>query len=275
MDDDDDNGKSKHEIKNNQVLAHMTILLEHPRNARIRQDPRRRYGFVYNDTFDGRDIMLKGLKPALKSVFWPNYRYKDSYYGKNTRNAPTLNAWQGLERGKYVHQQLEDYINLTADEFTRRHSSLHFDTLRVIKTLRRWRLVPCIAEFIVYDNTPRCMVGTKIDALLSHADTGEFVLVDWKCGFDNYLLKGNSMMNGPAADYSNSPLNQAFLQVLFAKIFLERHYDFRVHSSIVVQIAGDAVIPWNVPAEMIALSDQLYDYFCESLTESRSRKRRR
>src|SRR6185503_6693650 len=105
----------------------------------------------------------------------------------------------------------------------------------------------------------------RLDALLVDK-RGEFYLVDWKCGFDDYMLKGNGMMQvEQLKGFSNCPLHQGYLQVLFEKIFLEKFYGFRVKNTYVIQIDQKGIHPYPLSPDFVAASESLYNTFWNTL----------
>lgn len=249
----------------------LSALLSHPRNANIIFKGR---GFRYVDA--KKELMLTGLTTALKRVFWPDYEYEESAYRR--KGTGVSSAAEGKDRGTYVHNQIMDYINTPAKKFKAKHDTLHPYTKKAIIGMRKWKLTACQAEFAIFDL--RSMIGSRLDAILLD-EFKKFTVVDWKCGFDDYLLKGNGMLKGPVfkdgmtslSDYSNSPLHQGFLQLLIEKKFLEAHYSFQVDNLYIMQIAQDGIYPYAVPAEFIENIDLIYDYLCEGIKRYREKKK--
>lgn len=240
----------------------LTELLKNTRNDFMRFNPKRK---TFCISEKGKEIILKGLRPSLRSVFWPDYVYQEGKYHKGTG---VSNLWEGLARGKYVHTQMEDYINMEVKDFLKKHSSLNPYTKKVIQALREWKMIPCRAEFPLYDL--QCRVGTQIDAILVD-EHGEFAIMDWKCGMDDYIMRGSGMMKGPFTEnYSNCPLHQSYLQVLFEKVMIEKFYNFKVKNLYVVQIEQMGVKAYPVPAPFVEKATELYEYFCRELEKQKN-----
>lgn len=249
----------------NDANVRLVSLLEHPRNKSIYFDPFRR-SFIYNVS-KKKKLALKGLNPALKSVFWPDYEYTPSAY--RSGGTGVKNSWDGLARGKYVHSQIEDYINLPIKDFMKKHETLHNYTKKAIIAMRQWKLLPCRAEFKIYDL--ESFVATKLDALLLD-EKGEFCLFDWKCGLDDYILKGVGMMRGPMSKYSDCPLHQAYLQILFEMVWLKKHYNFVIPNLYVVQIIQDGIIAHPLPSSLVENSEEIYQFFNSELKRLKDNK---
>ena len=221
-----------------------------------------------------KEIILSGLLPSLKRVFWPEYQYVPSKYGGTTG---VRSSFEGRARGTLVHDQLRSYINDKKSVFLKKHSELHFYTKKAIIAMKEWELKPIAAEFIVYDENSRR--ATSIDALCMDKDYN-LVVIDWKCGYDHFLMRASRSMKGPLENkYSDCPLHQAYLQVLIDRVMLERFYGARVSKCYVVQITMEGILYFSPPTDLIENRNILYDYMNDTIKkqklEEKLKKRRK
>ncbi len=212
-----------------------------------------------HDDTSHKERTLKGLLPGLRRAFWPTYKYVRSRFGGSTG---VRSAHAGRRRGTTVHSQLESYANETDFEvFVSRHPALHPYAKKAIKALEIWKLEPIRAELAIAD--PILMIGTAID-MVCVDEEGRLVIIEWKCGMDHYMMRGTASMRGPlGAFYSNSPLNQAYFQLLFERAILQYHYGVVPAKAYVVQIEMDDIMPYPLPEELIRKQGVLYDYFTQ------------
>ena len=206
---------------------------------------------------------MPGLTNQLKRVFWPDYSYDEAKKGANQKVPGTgvRSSREGLNRGKMVHRQLRDYFNLDETKFHIKHPVLHPFTTNAMVSLTEYGLIPLRAELPIYGSG----VATAIDAICLDKETSGLVLIEWKTGFDNYLLKGNAAMKGPLGGrYSNCPLHQAFFQLAIEKHIVETHYGARIHASHVIQLTQDGVTPRILPEELDQQSGLLYEHMVSS-----------
>lgn len=207
------------------------------------------------------EIKVKGLLPVLKKSCWSNYEYTPSEY--KTKKTGIWNSSEGIARGTRVHKEIEVVVNRGWEEAKLFFGEkLHPFTTKAIIAMREWKWQPIISEMIAYD--PFMDVATKID-LICLDKNKDIVLVEWKCGMDNYISRGNAPMQGPLGKYySNSPLHQAYVQLLFTKMFVEKGYGVFPKKSYVIQIHTDGITPYTIPETMKYYQESVYEYvlFC-------------
>jgi hypothetical protein len=238
----------------------------HENHKFIRFDPIRKQIRLTVDEKTKKEIALPGIKQYLKEIFFPDYEYVKK---KGDASSGVTNMDEGIERGEIVHGQLEDYFNLTKEEFIKNHSQLHFYTSKAIISLKKWDLKPLFSEICVYNKN---IIGTKLDAVCTN-DLGEFILIEWKTGGDGYFLRGNAEMRGVLKGViSNNPLNQSLLQLLVTRCFIEKEYNVKVHDSFVAFIQKDGVIPEYIPDTLLELKDIIYEYFIQQVIILKSLK---
>lgn len=217
------------------------------------------------------ELYVRGLLPKLKKVFWSSYEYEKPVYSALKKTGSVRGKLGGLYRGDMVHHQLELCTNKGIEAAKIVYDGLHSFTEKAILAMIQWEWRPIIAEMPVYNEATN--VATKIDlvCLDKHED---IVLVEWKCGMENYLCKGNAEMDGPFKGlYSNCPLNQAYVQLLFTKLFVERAYRVHIKKAYVVQIHTDGITPFPIPKEMLRIQDFTLAYFEQQLIEQAKDKK--
>jgi hypothetical protein len=215
-----------------------------------------------------KEIILSGLLPSLKRVFWPDYQYIPTKYGGNTG---VRSSFEGRMRGTLVHDQIRSYINESEKDFLKKHETLHFYTKKAIIAMKEWELRPIAAEFIIYDEDAK--IATSIDALCIDKNY-DLVIIDWKCGYDHFIMRATCTMKGPLENkYSDCPLHQAYLQVLMNKVILEKFYGINVNKCYVVQITKDGISNFSPPSDFIENRFQLYDYMVSTIKKQKLMKK--
>ncbi len=201
-------------------------------------------------------MRVSGLLPQLRRACWSNYEWTASRY--KTRATGIASRNEGLNRGDIVHEQLRDFVNEGWEIAEKKHGRLHPYTKKAVAVMNEWKWRPIIAELTVYD--PTIDIATKVDCVCLDAND-DIVLVEWKCGMDNYICRGNGSMQGPLGRlYSNCPLNQALVQLLFTQMFVENGYGVVPRKAYVVQIHSDGIEPYDIPSDMRALRQACYDH---------------
>ncbi len=204
---------------------------------------------------------LSGLVKKLARAFWPTYEYVAPPCRKRKRKGERSDGWTtaGMTRGSVVHQQIELHVNKGGERAVRVvYDALHPFAAKAIRAMELWGWTPIIAEFAVYD--PVLNLATNLDLVCLDRDR-RIVLVEWKCGMEGYADRGNDEMRGPLrGSFSNCPLHQAYLQLLFGKMLLELSYDVRVPVAYVVRIREGSVDPYRIPVEMQNAQAACYEH---------------
>lgn len=205
---------------------------------------RRRKAFVFN----GQKV--KGLLNVLSDVFYPTYTIERAILGddysrprerkdsEEKKKKPQVRWLRGAKRGSSVDAQLTVITKLTYDNrlpvlfwlaprvqrpddvsesawagILRRRRALHPYTKAFLRELHARKLVPVRAQFPVMARG--VMIATAVDCLARHTETGELVVIDWKCGFEGYYEKYTGRyMNEPYQGRVDSPHNQHQLQLM-------------------------------------------------------------
>lgn len=231
----------------------------------------------------GGGKVIRGLLPVLRRCFWPNYEYQrkhSTYYSTSTtssgKSTGVRSRKQGLARGDLVHNQLEIFTNRGIEVLKDRFDGvLHPFTEKVIEYLQIQDMRPMISELPVYDEG--LGIATKSDLIALDGD-GKLTVIEWKCGMDNYIHRGCTEMEGPLKGrFSDSPLNQAFVQLMFTTRMIERTFGVKISRSYVVQIENDAVSPYQIPESMWELTEEcIYEIrVSDENMQEKKRKRKR
>lgn len=205
-------------------------LLKHERNELIVNTEG---AYYYVDK--GEYVLLQGLLPRLKSVYWPNSTYYKLRKGikreKGITKAPIGKARAakaraagrgGKARGTKIHRELKHFVQLDKKNFKKLHHSLHDFSARILKViLGKMGLKPFLPEFDIFDEVMR--VGTSIDMICLDKE-GFLVLLEFKTGYKNYFNSPDGYMSLSLSKLKNTAQNQATLQLTSAALILEKNY---------------------------------------------------
>jgi hypothetical protein len=237
-----------------ETVSKYIYLINNPRNLNIYCDTN---GFFVQFPDKPEKQRYSGIKNILRDTFWPDYVYKR---GKSSGNSGVKNSFEGIERGKLIHSQLEDWIKLPIVKYAKKYPNGHHEyTQKVLNYLSKRELVPKQAEFPIYDESSK--LATSIDCICFNTKTKGFVIVDWK-SIGGYILTGNSRMKGPPsinAKYNNSPLHQAYFQLCVEMVILEKKYGVKADEAFVIQVDETGVTRHKVPDDFLAVRAQIYD----------------
>lgn len=239
-------------------------LIIHPNRSLVQFSKLSKCFMLKKNTEAGGFKKLRGLLPLLRKVYWPDYVYTegDSNYHVST-GAGGLK--EGINRGKLVHRQLRDFTNKSEKYFRSVHGpSIHDYTLNVVKAKLEWGTTTGVAEFPLFDE--ELGIGTAADDI-SLQGNNTIVVSDWKVGQDSSFRVGSGPMKGVLSHLSNSPFNQACVQLLFNYIFLLKTYGLRPDKLYAVQICTSGVDPREVPWPLIENANSIYNDFKVRLAE--------
>jgi len=256
-------------------------LLTHRLNGAMYLAPGPRPCFhVCDDTGEraGRSQRLKGVTDLLRKHVFSAYRYR------RRAGAPSSgvgSATAGRQRGSKVHAQIEVWSNGGAAALEARwgRSSRADGRDRVEPMTRRfieWAalagLEPLVAEFMLCDT--ECNIGSAVDLVMVNA-RGSLVLIEIKTGHEAFGDHTTRFAAGPLAGLTDSPLNQAYAQLLLYRSILERRYGVRVgyrdstsgelySCCFVVHIPYAAdLVAHAMPEHVVAAQDALWTYTME------------
>jgi hypothetical protein len=226
-------------------------------------------------------IRLRGLRPTLKEYCWKDYEY-DAKVVKATRKRLKIVGGTGArfgsaceDRGKRVHREVEIFTNMP-DDYERLVPEPHPYTVKFLRALTMHMYRPLYSEFKIFDEHAK--IGTAIDLLCvdeNPATEGRLVLVELKCGMDGYELVGNGCMQGPMSVINNCPLNQAFLQVMYASIILEMNYGIEPGLCIVAHVFKTGADLHPLPVEIEMLKDALHTHITSKMRSRHKTKKRK
>ncbi len=192
---------------------------------------------------DGRTVRLRGANNVLSQIAWTGRALPRSRAGDARRpGGPTVltsgrtyfGTSAGVERGKDVHQELQDFITMPPKEFRARYKEVDPMTRAMMLALNGQKLVGVAAELIVHDASIGC--GTAIDALCLDK-RGRLVAVELKTGYGraSFLapLSKGKRMRAPFSQLADSPLNRAHLQLEYGVELLRRSYGVEARGLVV------------------------------------------
>jgi hypothetical protein len=195
--------------------------------------------YIYQpDLAAARTVRFSGLTRLLRQCCYPDYDFERARelagpIPKALRAATGLSRpWQGRERGRLGHQQIQVAVNVGRDAV----ASLFVGSGRLSEaddfmlSLRHKHLRPITAEFIDYYEG--FGVATATDILCVTDDdnrhgAGLLSLIEVKFGGDNNFLDSTGPLRAPASlvgRYNNSPAIQARLQLAFCRQMFVDHF---------------------------------------------------
>ncbi len=215
-------------------------------------------GRGYLKKTSAKQTFVKGLTKVLARTFYSDYEYIANKYQPKGASG-LLHPGDGLRRGRIVHDQLQSYGNKSStNRFLRENPKLHEYTHMAIAWMIKHDLEPVFAEFPVADAT--VSLGTGIDMLCVDRDFNIF-MIEWKNGMNEYLHRASGQMTGPFAEpFSNSPFNQALLQLCFTRLFFENSTGMTVHKAYVVNVHEKGVTHYELPEELWEQRQTLYEH---------------
>ncbi len=206
-------------------------LLNNERNKRVCHRGR---AFYYTDEDDIYHC-AKGLLPTLAIIYWPDFdinevtRKQKTYVSKkgggrrkgikNTKKIFPVSQkekkrgrFYGVIRGDEVHNEIQDFIDLDRNAFTKKHPEIHDFTKRILLFISDRKWLPFLTEFPVFDEDIR--MATSIDLVCLDIVTGKVIFLEFKTGYAGYFDKYNAYMRKSLSKLTNSPSNQAHIQLI-------------------------------------------------------------
>lgn len=199
-----------------------------------------------------------------------------------------LNRQRGLRTGTIVDRELEIIANAEWNIEDCKDENMigeglveyvikllkhrpHPYTLSVMRHRNLWKWKRLLPQFCVFSE--ELMLATAIDELVRLDSDNRLILVETKSGYDNYINLGNDNMQCEClSDVNNSPLNQHFLQVLFAILMLEKYWGVTVHEAYVVVVNTKGVNRYELPKLFMDRRHDIWDYlsvYRSSIIDSR------
>lgn len=229
-------------------------------------------------TFRHRGRVVPGLLRPLKRALWPNYKYDKANDRSSRRFARADTSLRrpadGRKRGSRVHTQIETLTNYgTAAIKKRRGGGVAIDeyTRKFLLALKAYKLRPVVSELGLW--APELNLATKAD-LICLDERNRIVLVETKTGYYASWDRACGRMRGPTVKpLSDSPRNQALVQLLFTKRMMERTYGTRVDRAYVIRVDPDGVTPYKLPPDIEASGDALAAFVSEGQRQKKRRRR--
>ena len=231
-------------------------LIDHERNRRIVNNGR---AYFYESANGNRIICLRGLLPTLKNVYWPTYNGRIVAQNRRScrdRGRCRLNGrpkakgiHMGHLRGTRVHKELQDFVEFEPAVFTRRHSSMHPWTKRILNYLFQNGLTPIASEFNVFD--PAIGVATSIDMICTRL-SGQLVVIEFKTGYQHYFTASTGFMRGPLDHLvRNSARCQAMMQLMVSTIMLARYHRISNIQAWVIRVDADGLDAYKLSSAFV------------------------
>jgi len=184
-------------------------------------------------------------------------------YASQKRSTGLSRPWHGTSRGKLVHEQMRLLVNGGGERALRAvygPQALMCEHLeRFFEALKRKRLHPVLSEFADYYE--QIGLASAIDLMCLSEKTGAVCLVEVKVGGENYFRRATGPLTQPrrlSKKYNNSPLHQAFLQLLFYRKMMVDHYpELRIGSCYVAQLCTDEICFYRLPEDFVAAGSDL------------------
>jgi hypothetical protein len=219
---------------------------------------------------------VSGLLPLLKEIFYPRYKMRRD---RSTESTGAGSSFAGKLRGSQVHAQMEAYARPGGIEAAKRdEDQLHPFTWWLIDAMEnRWHFRPEVAERVVYHRGPPWF-ATKMDMWATDV-RGRRIALEWKTGMNSTFERGTEhRMSGPVGDLvdSDSPKNQALLELLMGMVMAERFDGIAFDSGQVVLVNTKGInesVP--LPEELWENRNAIYDYFVEMVPAAQMRLRAR
>lgn len=280
--------KMRKGVKPNESVVH---LLRHERNRKVIFSQTEKC-FRVNLTGVGEGRRYTGITNALGKVFWPNFDLKEARkraikdpererLKRRRRQSRSQMNWEqikrqtqvqrGMDLGSAVHQELEDYANMKFVEFREKYSMVGVNayTVKVILMLHGLYLKPVYAEFPIF--CERMGIATSVDLVCVSCIDGSLVFVEVKTCYEGYFIIDNGQrMAGPMRGLPCTPLNQARLQALFARLIVKKNYGITDADVVVIHAHEGGVSAHAIPPTFFHHEDQMYAY----LISKRKRRRR-
>jgi hypothetical protein len=212
-------------------------------------------GFVKR--VDGTETSIPGLLNHCKRVFWPAWTFHEAENPDDFERVKVVTSLrdpdkklQGRNLGLHVDHEIAYLVclmqtskislsKLLAESFgSVRHENrlrlmgalkwIHPYTLAALRTLRENKLEPLASQVVVADAEQK--VATAVDIVCRRMGTTletkrpTLIVVELKCGFDNYNRASCGQMGPPFADMSDTPEHQHQIQLAFTQLFFQKTF---------------------------------------------------
>jgi len=244
-------------------------ILDNERNKRICH---RGSAFYFTDLEETYHC-LKGLLPTLSYLYWPDFDVKDITKRKKTYGRPgrkrngggmkekkifpsqkekKRGRFYGRIKGEEVHEELQDFIELDKKTFLKKHPVIHEFTKRILLFIRQQNWIPFISEFMVFDEDIR--VGTAIDLVCLDIATGKVIFLEFKTGYEGYFDRYTSYMRKSLSKLTNSPSNQAHIQLITSVLITMKSHRITVDEfeMYVIRVDNTCLSPHKVSNDYLS-----------------------
>lgn len=255
------------------------LLIE--RNQRICH---RGKAFYYTD-LEGVYHILSGLLPSLSVIFWPEFDMREvtkkpkNYQARGRKKGGGLHPHQrqqhsilhttttpkplkktktrkgrfyGIIRGTEVHMELKDFVEMNEKGFRKKYPLIHEYTRRILLFISSMNWTPFIAEFNVFDEQLR--IGTSIDMVCLDKITGKVIFLEFKTGYANYFTNHTGYMRNSLKKLTNSPYNQAHIQLIVSVLIVMKHHRLSVSEfeMYVIRVDEECLSPHKVSNDYLS-----------------------
>lgn len=234
-----------------------------------------------------KKIIFRGLSPLLRELFWSNYDYAEAtksmtihiktarnhiLENSKTNNLP-YHGKNGKDLGILIHEQVDHVIKNLSDFTPQKmldNEFLHPVVKHIFVALGKANISPIASEESVFNTEIK--LATKIDLIgrrrICIGDRVHYnlVLMELKTGYpggafscSNGSMQPNAVFQGLL---TNSPLNQAQLQLLFSYKLLEKRLKNKEDcvELLIIHAVGTRVDFIKIDPGMKRTADFLYQY---------------
>ncbi len=246
--------------------VHGQKLLCNERNERICHRGR---AFYYTDLEDTYHC-AKGLLPTLSYIYWPDFDVKEvtkkektySRGGKRkgmktkkvfpSQKEKKRGRFYGIIKGSEVHTEIQDFIELDKNAFTKKHPVIHEFTRRILLFINKRGWIPFISEFKTFDEDLR--IATSIDLVCLDIVTGKLIFLEFKTGYEGYFDRYTGYMRNSLNKLTNSPSNQAHIQLITSVLITMKSHRISVDEfeMYVIRVDNTCLSPHKVSNDYLS-----------------------
>ena len=202
--------------------------------ARFLRNPRHKNGYWSKQcrcfVINGR--RFEGVKKPLERLFFNNYSMKLAWQKRSRGQDSKIKAAsrvRGTTRGTMLHKQVQAWANAQIGKAKPRKAKMHPLAEQVVQVIQKMKVIVVGVEVLIYDE--RLGIATRIDLLVVHEESGLFMSIELKFGFDGFatIPTGTTRkLSPPLEDWPNNEIMHWQLQSLMNGILLAKHYQVRM-----------------------------------------------
>jgi hypothetical protein len=206
----------------------------------------------------GPAAKASGITKLLQRVYYPDYKYRGGARGERGKGP------KGMRRGTLVDVQVRDAVDaLAAGVPFKKTKKTHPLTVKFMSALDVLGLDPVATQTKVGDRGER--LATAVDLVARDRKTDRVVLIELKCGFNNYMDTSTGRMKHELKAYPNSPRFQHQLQLAVTTELFVRTFGIRPKTAYVLT-ANDHGVAYHeleesfrraAPAVMARVADRM------------------